>query len=349
MWIAVVFFIAILVLLAYLDSRKPANFPPGPPWVPILGSALEIDKLRKQKGSLVYATAELSKQYGPVVGIKVGRDKQVICLGFDALKQMLTDDDFSGRPTGIFYQARTWEKRRGIIFTDEEFWSEQRRFILRHLREFGFGRRDMGAMLEEESGNLVQSMLDKLGGQKSAVLPMGNVFNISVLNTLWTMLAGVRYSSEDKKLKTLQKILTDLFLAVDMVGCLFSHFPFLRYLAPEFSGYTGYMKTHHALWKFLQDEIERHKRTFKQGEPRDFIDVYLETLNSPDKKESFTELQLLAICLDMFMAGSETTTKSLSFCFLYLTICPDVQKKVQDEIDQVIGRERTPELKDRVK
>lgn len=49
------------------------------------------------------------------------------------------------------------------------------------------------------------------------------------------------------------------------------------------------------------------------------------------------------------MAGSETTTKSLGFCFLYLLLYPDVQHRAQAEIDAVVGRERLPSLSDRPK
>lgn len=49
------------------------------------------------------------------------------------------------------------------------------------------------------------------------------------------------------------------------------------------------------------------------------------------------------------MAGSETTSKSLGFGFLYMLLYPEVQRKAQEEIDRVIGRERTPTLNDRPK
>lgn len=77
------------------------------------------------------------------------------------------------------------------------------------------------------------------------------------------------------------------------------------------------------------------------------MDVYLQMLKSPERKDSFSEKQLLAICLDMFMAGSETTSNSLTFGFMYLILFPDVQKKAQEEIDRVIGRDRAPSLDDR--
>lgn len=61
----------------------------------------------------------------------------------------------------------------------------------------------------------------------------------------------------------------------------------------------------------------------------------------------YAESQLLAVCMDMFMAGSETTSKSLGFGFLYMLLYPEVQYKAQEEIDRVIGTERPPTLNDR--
>jgi len=64
---------------------------------------------------------------------------------------------------------------------------------------------------------------------------------------------------------------------------------------------------------------------------------------------SFDELQLLAICLDMFVAGSETTNNASNFMMLHLTRSPHVQKRAREEIDRVIGRNRLPKLSDRPK
>lgn len=163
MWVAIFFFVGIFCLLGYLDARKPKNYPPGPKWLPILGSAYAIHKLRQKTGYLYKAASELSKQYGPVVGLKIGKDRTVIVDGFEAIKQMLSEDDFSGRPKGVFYETRTWGIRRGLLLTDEDFWQEQRRFVLRHLREFGFGRRTMAAMVEEEAEDLARTFMSKMG------------------------------------------------------------------------------------------------------------------------------------------------------------------------------------------
>lgn len=81
--------------------------------MPVLGSALHVHRLRKQTGYLYRATAKLAHCYGPVVGLRVGKDRQVVLCGFEAIKEMLSREEFDGRPQGLFYETRTWGKRRG--------------------------------------------------------------------------------------------------------------------------------------------------------------------------------------------------------------------------------------------
>ncbi|XP_050315796.1 probable cytochrome P450 303a1 isoform X2 [Anthonomus grandis grandis] len=339
----------ILGLLAYLDTRKPKKFPPGPKWLPLIGSALQVQEARSRLGSLFEATAELSLKYGPILGLKIGKDPLIVVCGPQEIKEMSVSEDFLGRPTGSFFEMRTWNKRRGIILTDNEFWQEQRRFLVRQLREFGFGTRNMSLLVEEEVSHLIVFINKALeNGRGSCVFNMESLFSVSVLNTLWKMMAGVRYSPEDQKMITLQSILADLFKTIHMVGASFSHFPVLKYIAPQMSGYKCYMDTHIQIWEFLRNELEHHKKTHNPKEPRDLMDVYLNMLQSPEHGSSFSEEQLLAICMDMFMAGSETTNNTMSFCFLYLILNPRVQKKAQDEIDAVLGN-RAPCLNDRSK
>ena len=76
----------------------------------------------------------------------------------------------------------------GVLLTDEEFWQDQRRFVLRHLREFGFGRRTMADLVEQEAGQLVKAFQQKLEG--SQVRKMVTVFfpedTFTVYETLTT-------------------------------------------------------------------------------------------------------------------------------------------------------------------
>jgi cytochrome P450 len=57
----------------------------------------------------------------------------------------------------------------------------------------------------------------------------------------------------------------------------------------------------------------------------------------------------MALCVDMFLAGSDTTTNALCFGFLHFLRQPGVVKKIQDEIDAVVGNDRKVTLSDRPK
>lgn len=83
--------------------------------MPVVGSALTIHKVRKEKeGYLYLATAELAKQHNTgCVGLRIGKDRTVVCISYDSIKEMLTKEDFDGRPQGPFYETRTWGVRRG--------------------------------------------------------------------------------------------------------------------------------------------------------------------------------------------------------------------------------------------
>lgn len=134
--------------------------------------------MRKSTGYLYETCTLLVKKYGPVFSMKIGKDRIVIVNDYQSIHSMLTNEDFDGRPTGPFYQTRTWGQRRGernstrpsidcnnwwlffqgVLVTDGPLWVEQRRFILRHLREFGFGRTTMASLIEEEAIHLVDHL-----------------------------------------------------------------------------------------------------------------------------------------------------------------------------------------------
>jgi cytochrome P450 len=54
------------------------------------------------------------------------------------------------------------------------------------------------------------------------------------------------------------------------------------------------------------------------------------------------------VCIDLFFTSSDTTSAALEFAMLYMTLNPEVARKVKHEIDTVLGG-RMPNLEDREK
>ena len=87
-------------------------------------------------------------------------------------------------------------------------------------------------------------------------------------------------------------------------------------------------------------------------DPRDFTDsMLIEISKTTDKSSSFygeSGIENLRNTLfDLFLAGSETTSTTLTWAALYMVRYPHIQKKVQEELDQVVGQNRRPSIKDK--
>ena len=52
---------------------------------------------------------------------------------------------------------------------------------------------------------------------------------------------------------------------------------------------------------------------------------------------------------DLFIAGSETTSSSLASMLFYMILYPEVQKPIQTEIDEIVGRNREVTFEDKSK
>ena len=63
----------------------------------------------------------------------------------------------------------------------------------------------------------------------------------------------------------------------------------------------------------------------------------------------FTEKQLVASLMDLFVAGTETTTTTIIWAFVFLLENPTVMRKIQEEIDHNVGRARVLVNADRSK
>ncbi|XP_026501982.2 cytochrome P450 2J2-like, partial [Terrapene carolina triunguis] len=66
-----------------------------------------------------------------------------------------------------------------------------------------------------------------------------------------------------------------------------------------------------------------------------------------DADPTFHEENLVFSTLDLFFAGTETTSTTIRWALLYMALYPDIQERVQAEIDAVIGQSRQPAMDDR--
>ena len=75
-----------------------------------------------------------------------------------------------------------------LIFNDGEEWKSQRRFVLKTLKDFGFGKKSLEGVLLEEADSLADFFREKQGEP----IKVQNLFNVAILNILWVIVASHR-------------------------------------------------------------------------------------------------------------------------------------------------------------
>lgn len=152
-------FIALFVYRCYKYCfYRPANFPPGPPRIPIIGSYLFLLLINYKNKHL--AIDKLCKYYkSSVIGFFTGDVLTVVANDPKSVREMLFKQDFDGRNDILLGRLREPNyNTKGIFFVDGHYWLHQRRFTLRNLRDFGFGRRYQE--YEVEVGDEMKSLVD---------------------------------------------------------------------------------------------------------------------------------------------------------------------------------------------
>lgn len=63
----------------------------------------------------------------------------------------------------------------------------------------------------------------------------------------------------------------------------------------------------------------------------------------------FLDEQLVMVCLDLFIAGAETTSNTIDFAILMMLLHPDIQLKAQEHLDVYIDGKNEVCYADRLK
>ncbi|XP_043243988.1 methyl farnesoate epoxidase-like [Amphibalanus amphitrite] len=344
MWTAVVFFVVLLVTYLWVTRpKRPPNFPPGPPTFLIFGNV--IDLVRTASNDFQKHLNRLRSEHkSDIIGmVDPFGQPLVYVFGGELVKEAGNITELTGRPELFTVMYLSEMKRAGIFFNEGPLWQEQRRFALKHLRDLGMGKSVLNTMIADEYA-LFAEHLKKVVGQE---VKANNLFITVVLNIIWKMVASRRFDYDDPERQRLQDIVTEFTQITGPQNILFL-FPSARFVAPESSGFNKIKVYHSAMQGLFGPCIAEHRATLDPSHPRDFIDAFLIESQRPDaEKRGFDENNLRTLCLDFFIAGSETTSLSMTWALLLMVLYPDVQAKVQAELDEVVGEGRLPSYEDR--
>lgn len=335
---------AILVIILFfvftwMIGGKPRRLPPGPWGLPLLGYSPFL-------GSMPYITmAKLGKRYGGIFTLPLFHQKIVVLSDWTSIKEALVKQShiFSGRPVTPIVEKCL--DNADISLSDDIGWRERRNLLLHHLKNFIFAKKLVEDVVMEETNKL----LELLQLQNQQPVNIRKQLTICILNIVWTFVGSKRFTYSDSRMMEL--IDAAEIIVKELENHNVTHFvPALCHLPGRH--FQKFLQANEKLNTFLDEEIEAHISTFQESHIRDFIDEYLAEIKkhqeqkSPFQTFAYQKKHLRGAVWDLFLAGIDTTTTTILWGLLYMVTWPEIQRKVQHEMDHIIGRARQPMTKD---
>jgi len=338
--------IALVLLVIYQYWHYRTHYPPGPWPLPVVGNSFQLISIDRWEDKFL----DWKNKYGKCYTFMSGIIPVVTVNDYDMIVDMFIRD---GETYADRFDIESFSKviRRGqygIIGTSGDLWREQRRFALKTLRDFGLGKNAMEDRIIEEIQTMfelvnkdIDSGLDEHDFYKRTDLAVGSIIN--------NVVCGYRFTTNGKedefyKLKNcineMMKTFSDPLIAVAVFSSFFRKIP------PFNTKLNKGIALFNEVFEFLDVQIEQHEKNTDYttlSESRDFIDAFLmEKTRCDESGEThyFSKDQLRNICVDIWFAGQETTTHTITWLLAFVINNPEAQKKMHEELDRVIRNDR---------
>uniref|UniRef100_A0A4W4FSI1 Uncharacterized protein n=1 Tax=Electrophorus electricus TaxID=8005 RepID=A0A4W4FSI1_ELEEL len=336
----VLFSCVFLLFYDYVRNKTPKNFPPGPRSLPFIGDIHHID-LQKTHIELT----RFAEKYGRVFSTRIFGERFVIVNGYKLVKKVI-----DGKLWGLLLNLFLWEpvfyfSEIGVVSSNGYAWKQQRRFALSTLRNFGLGKKSLEPSIHVEC----RFLNDAISNEQGRPFNPQWLINNAVSNVICVLVFGDRFEYSDSEFQTLLKALNEVvYLEASIWAQMYNMLPWIMCRVP------GPHQKIFLFWKkiidFVRSKISEHRVNYDPSNPRDYIDCFLtemEKVKINDEAAGFDMENLCSCTLDLFTAGTETTSTTMYWGLLYMIKYPEIQAKIQAEIDKVVGSSCQPSMLDK--
>ncbi|KAJ9139580.1 hypothetical protein P3X46_030304 [Hevea brasiliensis] len=331
--VLVSFLLFILMLLRIWKKHNNDYTPPPGPWkLPFLGN------LHQLAGSSLthHRLRDLARTYGPVMGIQLGQVPAVVISSPEAAKEVLKIQEvqFADRSPVLATEKVLYNGNDIVFGLYGDQWRQMRKICTLELLS-AKRVQSFKAVREEEVLNFVRFLDSKSG------TPVNLTHSLFALTN--TIISRTSIGKNCKNQETLLRIIDDI---IGVVGGfspadVFPSFKFLLSITGEKSRLE---LLHRETDQILEDIINEHRASKALSKKSDLseadnlLDVLVNLQDCGNFQVPLTNDCIKGAILDMFIAGTDTSSKTAEWAMAELMKNPRAMKKAQEEVRHVFGK-----------
>ncbi|WCJ34975.1 cytochrome P450 family 71 subfamily B polypeptide 2 [Euphorbia peplus] len=313
------------------SKSKSTNLPPGPPKLPLIGNMHQLFTSSAPHQRL----KELSEKYGSIMTLQLGEITNIVISSPEIAKQILKTHDlaFAQRPSVKATNIITYGSSDIVFSPYSDYWRQIRKICI--LEVLSAKRvQSFRAIREEEGSNLIKTILSYSGeGFNFSKMVFASTCGITARAVF-----GAKCKEQDEFRPLAQEIPQVLvkFNIADL-------FPSVKFLS-VFSGLSSIRKLHQELDRIFENIIRQRKdlrkrelKDDRKGEEDNLLDVLLRVQEDGDPEFQLTDNNMKAVILDIFVAGTESSSTTTEWVMSELVRNPRVMQKAQEEVRRVYG------------
>ncbi|XP_010508155.1 PREDICTED: cytochrome P450 76C4 isoform X1 [Camelina sativa] len=314
------------------SSYRSATLPPGPPRLPIIGNIHQVGQSPHR------SFADLSKTYGPIMSLKLGRLNSVVIASLEAPREVLRTHDqiLSGRKSTN--SIRSINHHEGSVAWLPS--SSARCRLLRKLSAslmFSPQRIETTKSLRKKKVQELVKFVSE-SSEREEEVDISRASFTTALNIISNILFSVDLGSYDSKISNgFQETVTAVMVAIGKPD-LANFFPFLGFLDLQSNrkNMKGCTERLFRLFRgFMDAKIALRNESTDDVSDIDFLDSLLALTQGVEPELDNSDIEHLLF--DMFAAGTDTSSTNVEWAMAELLKNPKTMAKAQAEIDRVIG------------
>ena len=319
-------------------TTLPRKLPPGPRGLPVFGSLLDI------RHDTHLAIDRLAKRYGDICLLRFGSVPTVVISDADLLHEAFGKAVLADRWVSEIMDTLSGQKDL-VLAPYGERWRQMQRFANREL----LSARNVENVRERHIARVVDGLVAQMaaiGDSGELVSPPALTARSNATLMFRSVFGQPENASDDflQQREALLEYISWIFSSATATN-LADYIPWLRFLPNN--AVKEAMRQAEIGGAIIDALVEdaRNRPGLDLSAPISLVEVMLAQEEAGEIADDMTS----ELCIDLLIAGTDTSAQTVNWFLLIMANRPEIQAKVHEELDRVIGRDVLPTVDDRTR